>query len=262
MIRAGDRDELASQLFRFVGANVRGTPAMIGQEVAEDLELLAGECSVLALQEFRHRWYWSKLRKALQSGANGSWSTFPGVLVGLARPTYSGQAIAWRRGMWRKLDKRRRRLHKGHKRISEPRQLRAVLLEDRTSGLAAWFGTTHFVVRGDMRLDPDKRRGIMRGDLAAFDLFLDDLVHTGHPGAIQLDANLTPHSTAAWEPFLAILRRHGCTIHGVRGVEYLITWPGRTTWLAVATDFDVPARELNTDHEARGIAFRLATRRR
>lgn len=247
---------LESGVRSFAGANVKRT--LTRHQVADDLDVIRKRCGVLALQEFQTRGHWLALTRELTS-----WASYPAGPVGLARPVWSAQAITWRRGLWRKRDTRRRRLHKGRKEISELRQLRAVLLEDRQSGQAAWFGTGHFVVGGDMRDDGDIRRGMMRGDLAALDLFLADLTHTGHPGALQLDANLTAGSTYARDPFLAILDRHGCHVHGQAGVEWLITWKGRNrqgaVLDAVGGDWTIGVGKLNTDHEVRGITFRLVT---
>lgn len=251
---------LTSERRHFAGLNLKrtlGRPA-----IAHDLELVADRTGVLALQECITRGHWLALR-----GLDG-WRTYPAVLVGLARPVWSGQAIAWKRSQWRKLDKRRRQLHKGAAGISELRQLRAVLLEDKTSGLAMWFGTTHFVVHGDDDQDGRLRRVILLEDLVQLEHFLEDLQQSGHAGAFQLDANLTP-SSDVWPAFQRLLRRRGCTVHGVRGVEYLVTWQG--TWtpgdhgrgelartgVAVETDFTIGTGRLETDHELRGIRFRL-----
>jgi hypothetical protein len=261
---------LESERRRFVGMNVRGTPAMNGDQVEHDLETAAKECGVLALQEFKWRWYWLRLRKALKRGSSGSWATYPAVSVGLARPVFAAQAIAWRKGQWRRRGARRLELHRGAAGISETRQLRAVLLEDRTSGLASWFGTTHFVVGGDNATDGRIRKAIMLQDLVQLEKFLAGLVATGFPGVFQLDANLTP-SSHVWPAFQRLLRRQGCTIHGVRGVEYLITWQGRWTpgpdqrgrqsrgGIKAETDFVIPTKRLKTDHEARGLVFRLTS---
>ena len=254
---------LESERRRFVGLNVKRT--LKRPAIEHDLDLVGQHAGVLAFQEFITRGHWSAFRRQL--GRFG-WKSYPSVLVGLVRPVWSGQAIAWRRGLWRKIDTRRRRLHQGAAGISEPRQLRAVLLEDRTSGLAMWFGTTHFVVAGDQDEDGRLRRVMLLEDLVQLERFLEDLQHSGHAGAFQLDANLTA-SSDVWPAFQRLLRRRGCTMHGVRGVEYLITWQG--TWQAgddfrgqlersgvdVETDTTIGTDELETDHEARGIVFRL-----
>lgn len=254
--------KVESERRRFVGLNVKRTLAR--PAIAKDLDVVGQRAGVLAVQEFITRGHWRAFRDEL--GRFG-WKSFPGVLVGLARPVWSGQAIAWRSSQWRKLDKRRRQLHQGVAGVSELRQLRAVLLEDRTSGLASWFATTHFVVAGDDDGDGRLRRALLLEDLVQLEHFLEDLQLSGHPGALQLDANLTP-SSDVWPAFQRMLRRRGCTIHGVRGVEYLVTWQG--AWqpgkdgrgrlarggLVVEADFRIFGG-LNTDHEARGIVFRL-----
>lgn len=256
-----------SERRRFVGMNVRGTPAMSGAKVAHDLVAGQAASDVLALQEFKWRWYWLKARRVLQ---RAGWGTYPSVLVGLARPVFAGQAIAWDKSVWKARRRQRLVLHAGAAKISEARQLRAVLLEDRTSGLACWFGTTHFVVGGDQEKDSPTRRAIMLTDLVQLEAFLSKLQESGHPGAFQLDANLSPASHV-WPAFQRLLRRRECLIHGVRGVEYLITWQGRWTpgrdlrgrpapnGIVVESDFIIPKSKLETDHEARGIRFRLST---
>lgn len=248
-------DQLASQRRGFLGMNVRGTPAMPSEDVRHDVELGTRRAGVLAFQEFRHRRYWLQLRTVMRAHQH-PWRSFPRVAVGLARPVFAGQAIAWDHSLWRRRKVKRRKLHDGRAKISETRQLRAALLEDRTSGLACWFGTTHFVVGGDNAGDGLERRNMLANNLAVLDSFLSQLRATGHPIAFQLDANLRPTS-AAWRPFLAVMRRHGGTIHGVRGVEYLFTINGQHVQLDVETDWIIPTRRLETDHEARGITFRL-----
>lgn len=253
---------LESERRRFAGLNVKRT---LGRSAIEhDLELVSQHAGVLAVQEFQTRRHWLAFRRAMI----GNWKSYPSVLVGLVRPVWSGQAIAWRKGQWRKLAKRRRQLHQGAAGISELRQLRAVLLEDRTSGIAAWYGTGHFVVSGDQDSDGRLRRVMLLEDLVQLERFLVDLQATGHAGALQLDANLRP-SSDVWPAFQRLLRRRGCTMHGVRGVEYLITWQGAWTpgrdkrgraarsGLAVETDYTIGTDELETDHELRGIVHRL-----
>lgn len=253
--------KLESERRRFVGANVKRT--LTRWQVRDDLAMIARhyKASVIALQEFQTRGHWLALRSALEG-----WKSYPSVLVGLARPSWSGQAIAWRHDQWRRLDKRRRELHQGAAGITETRQLRAVLLEDRRSGLACWFATTHFVVGGDQLTDGPVRRHLMAQDLTRLDKFIRELKATGHAGVLQLDANLTPASDA-WATFQQLLRRRGCTIHGVRGVEYLITWQaswtpgpdgrGRNPAQMLRVSSDMTIGRLNTDHEARALDFRL-----
>jgi len=256
-----------SERRRFVGMNVRGTPAMSAEKVEHDLEAGADEADVLALQEFKWRWYWLKARQVLK---RGGWGTYPSVLVGLAHPVFSAQAIAWDKDVWKAKRRARLKLHDGAAGITETRQLRGVLLEDRTTGLRSWFATTHFVVGGDQASDGPVRRAIMLQDLVQLEAFLTRLQASGFPGVLQLDANLTP-SSHVWPAFQRLLRRRECTIHGVRGVEYLVTWQGRWTpgkdsrgrpapgGIDVETDFIIPTSKLATDHEARGIRFRLST---
>lgn len=238
--------KLSSESRRFVGLNVKRT--LKRPAVEDDLEAVAGVASVLALQEFITRGHWLAFRTVL----SGRWRSFPAVTVGLIRPVWSGQAIAWRRRQWKPVRKVRRELHKGVRQLSELRQLRAVLLEERHTGEAMWFGTTHFARRGESRAD-----ALQAHDLIVLEKFLGILQDSGHAGAFQLDANIAP-SDELWEPFRRMLRRRRCTIHGVRGIEYLITWQGDAgRGVDVVTDFQVPHDKLNTDHEGRGIVLHL-----
>jgi len=241
---------------RFLGLNVRGTPAMRAAAVRHDLELALERASVVALQEFKWPWYWRTLSRAVTRRPARRWRAFPGFVRGLARPVFAGQTVVWRAHGWKRRDSRRRLLHAGAAGISESRQLRAVLLEDRDTGLRAWFGTTHFVVAGDESTDGPRRRAILEHDLEQLDAFLGELEATGYPVLFQLDANIRT-SSDAWPAFRRLLKRRRARIHGPRGVEYLFTINGRRGRVDVLHDWIVPVRELRTDHEGRGITFRL-----
>lgn len=245
---------------RFAGANIKGTPSMSAAKVAQDLEVLRANASVLVLQEFRWRWYWSTLRATL---VRDRWGTAPGVAMGLARSTFSAQAVAWRRKDWRRKATRQRKLHDGMARVSEARQLRAALLENRGTSLAAWFGTTHFVVGGDRDDDGRQvsgyrtRRMILAHDMQLLGAFLRELKATGYPVVFQADLNIKPN-TWAYKELRFLLKSVGARIIGDHGVEYLILIDGTTVAVEVENDWTIGPRRLNTDHEVRGITFRLA----
>lgn len=244
---------------RFLGMNIKGTPAMPAVAVAHDLGLGRSRSSVLVLQEFKWPWYWRTLGRIVPALSAQRWRSSPTATGGLAFPVRGAQAVTWRGQEWRRRRTRRRLLHKGVANISEDRHLRAVLLEDRNTELRAWFGTTHFVVRGDQEADPIRRRDLMARDLVALDRFLTELVASGEPVLFQLDANLRPRS-GVYRRFCRILRTHGATIHGAHGVEFLFTIDGTRTRVEVKDDWIVPTHELRTDHEGRGITFRLVAR--
>lgn len=245
--------------FRFLGMNIKGTPAMTAIEVAEDLAVGQDHCSVLVTQEFRWPWYWRTLRTAVAVTAKSRWRTSPGLVPGFARPVRGAQSVMWKGRRWKRVGTKVALLHKGVAGISEDRFIRAVLLKDRETGLRCWFLTTHFVVGGDMASDSSRRRNIMAIDLAAFHNFVDHLVASGHPIIGQLDANLRPASQV-YSSFLRIVRRHKGTFHGNHGVEFLFTIPGRTTSIEVKRNWTVPTTELNTDHEGRGITARIVAK--
>lgn len=243
---------------RFAGFNIKGTPAMPAASVAHDLRVASRYGSVLALQEFRWPWYWHAMSRVMPAHADRPWRASPGMPEGAARPVLGAQAVLWKGRVWKRIDTRVAILHKGAAKISETRYLRAVLLEDRATGLRCWFASTHFVVAGDRAGHSERRRTIMAMDLNALDNFLHGLTRTGYPVAMQLDANIHT-GTPAYREFRAILRRYKGTIHGTHGVEYLFTLPGTRTDIEVSDDWVVPTTRLKTDHEGRGITFRLTT---
>lgn len=246
--------------FRFLGMNIKGTPAMTAMQVAEDLAVGQKNCSVLVTQEFRWPWYWRTLRTAVALTAPRSlWRTSPGLVPGFAMPVRGAQSILWKGRRWKRVGTKLTRLHKGIAGISEDRFIRAVLLQDRETRLRCWFLTTHFVVGGDRATDSSRRRNVMAVDLAGFGTFVDELAATGHPIIGQLDANLRPASEV-YKPFLKIVRRHKGEFHGNHGVEFLFTIDGRTTSIEVKKDWTVPTTELNTDHEGRGITARIVAK--
>lgn len=245
-----------SAWFRFLGMNVRGTPAMKAEAVKHDLTAARRKADVLVTQEFKWAWYW-RVAKAVLSVAG--WRSSPGFKTGFRKPVAGGQAVMWDGAKFKRGRVIRRLLHKGRAGISEMRFLRAVLLRDKETGLRAWFGTTHFVVGGDEAGDGPQRREMMDLNLAALDNLLGDLVKTGWPVVFQLDANIKTTSHV-YPKYAAILRKHGATMHGVKGIEYLFTIPGRKADIEIKGDWIVSARNLYTDHEGRGITFRLVKR--
>lgn len=244
--------------FKFLGMNIKGTPPMGRPAVEHDLAVARTKADVLVTQEFRHSWYFRAAKTVLgrQNGSEPAWGSSPGYSHGYLRPVAGAQSVKWKRDRFKRVRTRRARLHKGVAKVSESRSLRAVLLKDRETGEKFWAGTTHFVVKGDEWTDTPLRKGIMARDLIAFDKFLGKLVKSGHPIFFQLDANV--HKGAwAYDEFTRILRKHGATIHGTHGVEYLFTIDGTRATVEVKNDWTVSTDDLKTDHEGRGITARL-----
>lgn len=248
---------LQSQRRGFLGMNVRGTPAMPPAAVRHDLGVALNGAGVIALQEFRHRRYWRELRKATKRHP-ARWRTFPALPVAILRPVFAGQPLVWRADQWRVQGRRRRLLHSGSAGISEDRHIRAVLLEERRSGIPCWFATTHYVVGGDNPGDGSRRRLLLAQDVTVTDELLTDLRKTGHPIILQLDANIRLGS-GAWTAFRRMIRSHGGTFVGHLGVEFMIVFQGTGAGagVLVVNDWIVPTSRLRTDHEARGITIRL-----
>jgi hypothetical protein len=243
---------MQSDWFRFLGMNIKGTPPMGRPAVEHDLNVARERCDVLVTQEFRHSWYF----RAAKSVLGAEWGSSPGYAHGTLRPVAGAQGVLWRKDRFKRLRTRRAPLHAGEAGVSESRALRAVLLQDRETGLKCWFGSTHFVVKGDEHFDTPLRRGMMRTDLEALDKFIARRKRSGHPIIFQLDANLHPGSYV-YDDFMRIMRKHGATIHGEHGIEFLFTIDGEHVAVEVKKDWIVRKDEIKTDHEGRGITARL-----
>lgn len=245
---------------RFLGANIKGTPAMAVGDVEHDLRELKRRTDVLVTQEFRWPWYWHALGKVLRVVAEGGWRSYPALAKGAVHPVKSAQAVIWRRRLWRAIDRRETLLHAGRANISEDRWLRAALLRDRTvtaTTLATWALTTHNVVGGDGDHDSAQRKAILDHDLDVLERFLPQLLRTGWPVIGEVDANIH-RGTEAFTRLQRIITQLGGTFHGPLGVEFLFTIPGDNgTSVVVDDEWIVPDAALRTDHEARGITFRL-----
>jgi len=242
----------------FVGANIKGTPKMRRRKVAQDLRTLRERADAYVVQEFKWRTYWLALAANLRPTAAEKWRVFPGLAKGAVRPVASGQAVGWRRSVWRSVDRRVALCHKGRAGISETRFMRAALLADALgTSLRCWHGTTHFVVGGDEPGDGPVRRLMLGLNLGRLARFLDSLAESGDPILFQLDANIHK-GTDAYRRLVKIVEDRGGSFHGEHGVEYLFSIPGRNgVRVEPVRDFTVSPRVLNTDHEARGLTYRL-----
>lgn len=239
---------------RFAGANIKGTPAMKAWQVLHDLRVLQTHADVAVVQEFKWPWYWRAFHQLL----GGRWAATPTWRDGLGHPIVGAQPVFWRRQIFKRLETRMRILHNGRAGISDDRWLRAVLLAEKAAlTLAAWYAGTHNVVGADSAGDGEvRKRMLYQEDLPHLDEFLDDLLATGYAVVLELDANVHKGS-AAYDDLLEIFRRHGGRIVGAHGVEYLVVFDGTKTKVQVLDDWIVPTTQLETDHESRGITYRV-----
>lgn len=255
MARRRRKAGTATRLFRFIGQNIKGNPEMTGPHVGHDLKADRKRADVLVSQEFEWSLYWRVLAAVLPK-----WRTFPAKAQGLRRPVFSGQPVMWRRRLFRRGRTWQRLAHKGKAGLSDTRFLRAVELFDRATKLGFIVGGTHNVVGGDAAHDGALRKAMLAGDLDHLEKLLEELVATGLPIIWEEDGNIHK-ATAAYRRLREIVESHGGTFHGELGVEYLFTIPGKTTVIEVEKDFTVPVKILFTDHEGRGIDFRVVPRK-
>lgn len=242
--------------FRFLGMNIKGTPPMPATSVAHDLRVAQEHTDILVGQEFRHRWYWRVAKRVMGK----RWGSSPGYRRGTLAPVAGAQPVFFRRSVFKGGRTLTRLLHWGAAKISENRFQRAKRIDVRGyDGFSLWAYTTHCVVKGDEHSDPKVRRDMLAGDLKRLDRFLTKLVRTGLPVLGQMDANIRKGS-ASYDDLMRILKRHGATVYGVHGVEYLFVIDGREIEVEVSKHWTVSTDDLKTDHEGRGLTFRLVRR--
>lgn len=240
---------------RFVGMNIKGNPPMKYRKVKHDLQVAKRYASVIAVQEFRWPWYWAAASRVLKN-----FNSYPSKKVGFLRPVFSGQAIFWRKDKYTKVDSRTWMLHKGVRKVSEDRRLRAVLLKPKFSANKVWYLTGHNVVGGDEKTDSLQRRVILSKDIGVLDTALLELTQTGYPIVGQLDANIHLGSHA-YEYFVDILDEYNARIMGQHGVEFLFVINGKDNNIFVNEYGIIPTSKLNTDHEGRTLSFSLRNRK-
>lgn len=232
----------------FVGANIKGTPAMPASSVSHDLRVLRRVADVFVVQEFRWKWYWLAISSALVG-----WASYPSRAVGIAAPNNGAQAIFWKRRLFKKLKSYCEpafNFNLDNAGIMENRFVRGVLLNFRKDGFIAWYLSTHFVVGGDEHTDSIRRRNFMKQNIAALDKALTYMQNSGYPIMGEIDANIHKYSEA-YSDFMSMMRRHGATFHGELGVEYAFTINGRYgTWEHIRPD-TISTSQLKTDHESR-----------
>lgn len=247
---------MISPAHRAAGANIKGTPAMRARAVRADLHTLRARADVVMLQEFRWPWYWTVAERVL--GAR-RWSSVPGFRLGRARAVKGAQGIMWDRRAWRRVGSRSWPgfdFEVDTSGIMENRWIRAVLLEDRKTNQRAWFISAHFVVGGDRDGDGPVRRALLADNMRRFGSALDALAKTGHPIIGELDANIG-RTSATYRRWARVLADRGATLYGEHGVEYLFAVDGVRVTVEPVKAWTIPTSELNTDHETRGLAFRL-----
>lgn len=236
----------------FAGANIKGTPAMKAKAVRHDLKVLRQSADVFGVQEFKWRWYW-QVAIALLSVAGKRWSSFPGLQKGLGRPSEGAQALFWKRALFKRL-----RTYVAPafdfrvdtSGIMENRYVRAVLLRARADAFTAWFFSMHMVVGADADGDSEKRKMLMRQNLAALDAALVHMRKTRYPIMGEFDGNIKP-GTWAYVELMKVLSHHGATVHGELGVEYSITIPGPLGRFTKVKPSRITPDHLFTDHEVR-----------
>jgi hypothetical protein len=244
----------------FGGANIKGTPPMSRAAVRSDMRKLKRYLDIIALQEYRHRWYWAVLASLFAF----TWRSFPSAKVGLKQPVYGGQAILWKTRLVRKTCSRvipAFDFDDDNSGIMENRWMRAVLLECRWSKLACWYISTHFVVHGDDYEEGPRRQAFMEQNLIRLAQLLDWCSRTGEPMVLELDANIHP-DTWAYFRFMQLVKQHGGRVIGEKGVEFLVVFNGDHTRVVVDQAFVLRPRDygLKTDHEVRCIAHHLESR--
>lgn len=256
---------LSTDSFRFLGANIKGTPAMSAQKVREDLKVLRSRTDLLVVQEFKWAWYWRQAASVLQQVLSRGevverWGISPGFAKGFKDSVAGAQACSWKRSAWKKIRTKVWLLHPSTPGISDDRYQRAVLLENRKTKQRVWIYTTHFAVGGDRKGAPSRNRQVLNLDISHMADALSYLRGTGHPVIGQLDANVN-RTSEVYPRFEKVLDTHGARLHGEHGVEYLFTIDGTRTRVEVEKDWVVRTKEhggvLNTDHEGRGITARL-----
>ncbi len=243
--------------FRFQGANIKGTPKMLDDHAAEDMELILNQAAVVVVQEFRHRGYWVAVRRRAR-WLEAKVKSYPNWKFGIVRPVRGAQAIFWRKNMWKKKRGWLVKAHDGVAGISEDRYWRGALLKRRKVNLrfSAWSG--HMVVKGDRKDSSRARRNLMALDLRTLDKFLGKLPEEW-PSLGEFDGNMHKHSQSHAE-LMKVLRKHGFQVLGSHGSEYLVGRNGTKATLEVRKLLSIPADRMWTDHETRGAEVRLVER--
>jgi hypothetical protein len=247
---------LKTEEFIFASLNERGNPPMGPEKVLEDLEYVLARCDVCVVQEFKWSMYWKMFKKVIEGKARHGWRSSPNTTMGMLFPNRGAQPIWWKSADWRKIRAKVWLLHKGEPGVSETRYLRAVLLENKTTGLRVWFWTTHFVVGGDYDEDSDLRQEMLAGDIEVMDEAMAYMSRWHKPIIGGLDANLTPHSDV-WKSFSRILKKHNVYIIGAPGVEFILAIQGTRTEATLIALKPIPTTRLHTDHEVRRVRFNL-----
>lgn len=249
---------MRSATFAFGGANIKGMPPMPTPSVRNDVRKISKAVDVFCVQEFRHAWYWATIRSLLGL----VWRSYPSFTVGLAQPVYGGQAIFWKRKLFRRVTGKVIEAFDftlDNAGIMENRWIRAVLLQCRKTLLQCWFVSAHFVVHGDDHGEGKLRQKFMQQNFAALDKMLGMLVRSDSPIIFEGDLNIHPNTWASGE-LMRLVNKYGGRVVGHAGVEYLIVFDHHCKTKVVVTknySLDPKATGLKTDHEVRCIDFHL-----
>jgi hypothetical protein len=226
---------------------------MPGRKVRHDLRQVRKHSAAYGLQEFRWEWYWRAMNLVM---AVGTWGMYPNRRAGFAKPIQGAQAVGWRRSLWKRVGAHVMTLMEASH-LTNARYLRAVLLEDRKTKMRCWHGSTHFLVGGDNAPAKSEKRRILATNIVKLHNFLTILMRTGDPIVFELDANIHK-DTEAYQALRQVVHELGGTFHGVLGVEYMFTMPGKDTKVICEEEWVIPTKILFTDHEGRGMTYYLA----
>jgi exonuclease III len=249
---------MRTRSFTFGGANIKGTPPMPAPSVRNDVRKISKVVDVFLVQEFRHAWYWATIRTLL----GALWASYPAFVVGLANPVFGGQAIFWKRKLWKKMNQKVIEAFDftlDNSGIMENRWIRAVLLADKKTLIDCWFVSAHFVVHGDDAGEGDRREHFMHQNLARLERMLIMLTHSDSPIIFEGDLNLHPGGWA-WNDFMALVKKYDGRIIGTNGVEFMVVFDKHcATKVVVEKNYVLTpkAAGLKTDHEVRVMDFHL-----
>lgn len=241
----------------FGGANIKGTPSMPPSAVRNDVNILKARLDIIALQEFKWKWYWRIAGILLDK----NWNSFPAFVVGLAKPVKGAQGILWKPKIVKRVGSKEIpafNFDLPHGGVMDDRWVRAVLLEDIVTMLRCWYVSTHFVVGGDQHGDSARRKLFLNQNINAVDQMLEYCSRTGDAMVLELDANLHQNSWA-YAKFVAMLAKHGGRIVGTHGVEYLVVFDGHHAKVVVDRHYVIAPKSagMKTDHEVRCIDHHL-----
>lgn len=229
---------------KLISQNVMGTPAMPYKRVVHDLRVVKGkDPTVVALQEFKWKWYWAGILRVFGL----SWGKFPSMFLG----PRSSQPILWHRSTLRKIRSDRVRVHVASEWTQE-RFLNCVLFEIKATGYRFWVTNTHLVPNPD---PGTLRYAIWRRGMRIIRNRVSDLLETGHPMICVGDYN-TRSEVFGQEFHGWPVRYNGLT----ETIDKVISIDNSFARIMEEFVNDVPDDELWTDHPGRMLGFRVVGR--